>query len=156
MPLTMSKRAACAHRVGHRHPGSRQARQQGEHDHEGGNGHHADGAGSAVVAGAKEVGYTPGFGLGTVGNHLQVLLSAGLVLRRRSGREVIYWRSAVADALVASANSPPARQPYEGLTATFAPPAWLRRWATPIGSRDIEDSVRRGGVTHVGVCRIAA
>ncbi|WP_323100363.1 helix-turn-helix domain-containing protein [Intrasporangium sp. YIM S08009] len=45
---------------------------------------------------------TTGMALGTVGDHLQVLLAAGVVLRRRSGREVLYWRTALGDALVAS------------------------------------------------------
>ncbi len=46
-----------------------------------------------------------GLPLGTVGGHLRVLLDAGLVLRRRSGREVLYWRTALGDAL-AAAGSP--------------------------------------------------
>ena len=37
--------------------------------------------------------------LGSVGDHLKVLLAAGTVLRRRSGREVLYWRTALGDAL---------------------------------------------------------
>ncbi|HET6652382.1 MAG TPA: ArsR family transcriptional regulator [Nocardioides sp.] len=45
---------------------------------------------------------TTGLPLGTVGGHLRVLLDAGLVLRRRSGREVLYWRTALGDALVAA------------------------------------------------------
>ena len=40
-----------------------------------------------------------GLPLGSVGGHLRVLLDAGLVQRRRSGREVLYWRTALGDAL---------------------------------------------------------
>jgi DNA-binding transcriptional ArsR family regulator len=40
--------------------------------------------------------------LGAVGNHLRVLLEAGAVLRRRAGREVLYWRTSLGDALAAS------------------------------------------------------
>ena len=43
-----------------------------------------------------------GQALGSVGGHLKVLLEAGIVLRRRSGREVLYWRTALGDALVAA------------------------------------------------------
>jgi DNA-binding transcriptional ArsR family regulator len=43
-----------------------------------------------------------GLPLGSVGNHLRVLLDAGAVLRRRSGREVLYWRTSLGDALVAA------------------------------------------------------
>ena len=38
---------------------------------------------------------------GAVGNHLRVLLEAGAVLRRRAGREVLYWRTSLGDALAA-------------------------------------------------------
>ncbi|WFE25499.1 helix-turn-helix domain-containing protein [Solwaraspora sp. WMMD791] len=38
-------------------------------------------------------------GVGTVGDHLKVLLDAGLVTKRRSGREVLYWRTAIGTAL---------------------------------------------------------
>jgi DNA-binding transcriptional ArsR family regulator len=41
--------------------------------------------------------------IGAVGNHLRVLLDAGAVLRRRAGREVLYWRTSLGDALTASA-----------------------------------------------------
>jgi len=59
--------------------------------------------------------------LGSVGNHLAVLLRAGAVLRRRSGRKVLYWRSTLGDGLVAAdesrtdvppaVRSPPPRSP---------------------------------------------
>jgi DNA-binding transcriptional ArsR family regulator len=51
---------------------------------------------------------TTGQAVGSVGDHLKVLLAAGVVLRRRSGREVLYWRTAVGDALVASGTRHPA------------------------------------------------
>ncbi|MFE7209651.1 winged helix-turn-helix domain-containing protein [Streptomyces sp. NPDC057611] len=38
--------------------------------------------------------------LGSVGGHLKVLLDAGLAQRRRAGRSVLYYRTAVADVLV--------------------------------------------------------
>lgn len=40
--------------------------------------------------------------MGAVGNHLKVLLDAGIVMRRRSGREVLYWRTALGDELLAA------------------------------------------------------
>jgi DNA-binding transcriptional ArsR family regulator len=43
-----------------------------------------------------------GLPVGAVGNHLRVLLDAGAVLRRRSGREVLYWRTSLGDAMVAA------------------------------------------------------
>lgn len=42
-----------------------------------------------------------GLPLGAVGNHLRVLLGSGTVLRRRAGREVLYWRTSLGDELVA-------------------------------------------------------
>ncbi|BBH66922.1 transcriptional regulator [Actinoplanes sp. OR16] len=44
-----------------------------------------------------------GQGLGSVGRHLKILLEAGLVLRRRAGRSVLYARTPVGDALVLAA-----------------------------------------------------
>jgi DNA-binding transcriptional ArsR family regulator len=44
-----------------------------------------------------------GLPMGAVGNHLRVLLDAGLVLHRRAGREVLYWRTALGDSLAATA-----------------------------------------------------
>jgi Helix-turn-helix domain len=44
-----------------------------------------------------------GLPLGSVGGHLRVLLDAGLLERRRSGREVLYWRSPAGQALVDAA-----------------------------------------------------
>lgn len=43
-----------------------------------------------------------GFPLGSVGGHLRVLLDAGLLERRRSGREVLYWRSDAGEQLMAA------------------------------------------------------
>ena len=40
---------------------------------------------------------------GAVSSHLRVLLEGGAVLRRRAGREVLYWRTSLGDALAASA-----------------------------------------------------
>ncbi|MEV1332591.1 helix-turn-helix domain-containing protein [Micromonospora costi] len=42
-----------------------------------------------------------GLSLGTVSDHLRVLLDGGAVSRRRSGREVLYWRTPLGDSLVA-------------------------------------------------------
>jgi DNA-binding transcriptional ArsR family regulator len=47
-----------------------------------------------------------GMPLGTVGSHLRVLLDAGLLHRRRSAREVLYWWSESARSLVAGAAPP--------------------------------------------------
>lgn len=41
-----------------------------------------------------------GLSLGTVSDHLRVLLDAGAVGKRRSGREVLYWRTPLGAALV--------------------------------------------------------
>jgi regulatory ArsR family protein len=46
-----------------------------------------------------------GLGLGTVGDHLKVLRDAGAVQRRRSGREVLYWRTGLGDLLVTQTQS---------------------------------------------------
>ena len=40
-----------------------------------------------------------GYGLGSVGNHLKVLLAAQLVRRRRAGRSVLYYRTGLGDEL---------------------------------------------------------
>lgn len=42
-----------------------------------------------------------GLPTGAVGNHLRVLLDSGAVLRRRAGREVLYWRTSLGDSLAA-------------------------------------------------------
>ncbi|MEZ0093588.1 ArsR/SmtB family transcription factor [Streptacidiphilus sp. EB129] len=46
-----------------------------------------------------------GQGLGSVGRHLRVLLDAGLVSRRRAGRSVLYYRTAVGDGLTTARTS---------------------------------------------------
>ena len=43
-----------------------------------------------------------GLPLGTVGGHLRVLLDAGLLERRRAGRQVLYWCSGAGTALLAA------------------------------------------------------
>lgn len=43
--------------------------------------------------------------VGSVGGHLRVLLDAGLVERRRSGREVLYWWSGAGQGLVEAATA---------------------------------------------------
>ncbi|MFJ6792693.1 ArsR family transcriptional regulator [Streptomyces sp. NPDC091268] len=48
-----------------------------------------------------------GLSLGTVAGHLKVLLAAGLVLRRRTGRTVLYGRVAAGDLLVSAATGTP-------------------------------------------------
>ncbi len=50
----------------------------------------------------SQVAALSGQALGSVSGHLKVLLDAGAVLRRRSGREVLYWRTPLGDALVAA------------------------------------------------------
>jgi DNA-binding transcriptional ArsR family regulator len=42
-----------------------------------------------------------GLSVGSVGNHLKVLLDGGAVLRTRAGREVLYWRTSLGDSLAA-------------------------------------------------------
>ena len=44
--------------------------------------------------------------LGSVGRHLKILLDAGLLERRRAGRSVLYYRTAVAESLVAAQPDP--------------------------------------------------
>ncbi|WP_460492794.1 helix-turn-helix domain-containing protein [Dactylosporangium cerinum] len=43
-----------------------------------------------------------GAGLGSVGGHLRVLLDAGLVARRRSGRSVLYYQTPTGAAVAAT------------------------------------------------------
>jgi DNA-binding transcriptional ArsR family regulator len=50
-----------------------------------------------------------GLPIGSVGGHVRVLLDAGLLERRRSGREVLYWRSAAGEAVVAASDTEPGR-----------------------------------------------
>jgi hypothetical protein len=47
-----------------------------------------------------------GQGLGSVGRHLRVLLDAHLIGRRRAGKSVLYYRTAVGDLLVARNGDP--------------------------------------------------
>jgi DNA-binding transcriptional ArsR family regulator len=54
-----------------------------------------------------------GLPLGAVGNHLKVMLDAGLVLRRRAGREVLYWRTALGNSLAVTTNRSAVRPPTQ-------------------------------------------
>jgi DNA-binding transcriptional ArsR family regulator len=47
-----------------------------------------------------------GYGLGTVGGHLKVLLDAGLAERRRAGRSVLYRRTTLGNRLVVPRTRP--------------------------------------------------
>ncbi len=58
-----------------------------------------------VPRSTSQVAALTGQALGSVGRHLRVLLESGVVVRRRSGREVLYWRTPLGDALVASGAS---------------------------------------------------
>jgi DNA-binding transcriptional ArsR family regulator len=53
-------------------------------------------------AGTSALAARSGLPLGSVGDHLKVLLEAGAVVRRRSGREVLYWRTPLGESLVAA------------------------------------------------------
>jgi DNA-binding transcriptional ArsR family regulator len=53
-------------------------------------------------AGTTNLAARSGLPIGAVGNHLRVLLDAGVVARRRSGRHVLYWRTPLGDALIAA------------------------------------------------------
>ncbi|MEU0934622.1 winged helix-turn-helix domain-containing protein [Embleya sp. NPDC005971] len=67
-----------------------------------------------------------GQGLGSVGRHLKILLDANLVLRRRSGRSVLYYRSPVGEALITAqtpARPPRTRNPAGPRTAPPGPRA---------------------------------
>ncbi len=52
--------------------------------------------------GTTHLAASTGLPVGSVGNHLRVLLDAGVVARRRSGRHVLYWRTALGDSLTAA------------------------------------------------------
>jgi DNA-binding transcriptional ArsR family regulator len=52
--------------------------------------------------GTTHLAATCGLPVGAVGNHLRVLLDAGVVARRRSGRHVLYWRTALGESLTAA------------------------------------------------------
>ncbi|MEV1144019.1 helix-turn-helix domain-containing protein [Micromonospora sp. NPDC049799] len=50
-----------------------------------------------------------GLSLGSVSDHLRVLLDSGVVTKRRSGREVLYWRTALGATLADATTDAPAR-----------------------------------------------
>jgi DNA-binding transcriptional ArsR family regulator len=51
---------------------------------------------------------------GAISSHLRVLLESGAVLRRRAGREVLYWRTSLGDALAAVRQSGPGQPSAPG------------------------------------------
>lgn len=55
-----------------------------------------------VPASTSAVAERLGLPLASVAGHLKVMLASGLVSRRRNGREVLYWRDGLGEALVAS------------------------------------------------------
>jgi DNA-binding transcriptional ArsR family regulator len=59
----------------------------------------------AQPLGTTHLAAAAGLPVGAVGNHLRVLLDAGVVARRRSGRHVLYWRTALGEALIAADGS---------------------------------------------------
>ncbi|OFE17829.1 hypothetical protein BA895_13550 [Humibacillus sp. DSM 29435] len=67
--------------------------------------------------------------LGSVGGHLKVLLASGACMRRRSGREVLDWRTTLGDALVAS---DPTRRAHHSETGLATAPQAIRQ---PLGTR---------------------
>ena len=56
----------------------------------------------AQPLGTSHLAAAAGLPVGAVGNHLRVLLDAGVVARRRSGRQVLYWRTPLGEALIAA------------------------------------------------------
>lgn len=54
----------------------------------------------AAPASTTQLVAVTGYGLRSVGGHLRVLLDAGLVRRRRTGRSVLYYRTPAGDQLV--------------------------------------------------------
>jgi DNA-binding transcriptional ArsR family regulator len=54
----------------------------------------------AAPASTTQLVAVTGYTLGSVGGHLRVLLDAGLVRRRRSGRSVLYYRTPAGDQLM--------------------------------------------------------
>lgn len=52
-----------------------------------------------------------GLSLGSVSEHLRVLLDAGAAVKRRSGREVLYWRTPLGAALADQTTDPPPPPP---------------------------------------------
>ena len=78
-----------------------------------------------------------GLPIGSVGGHLRVLLDAGLLERRRSGREVLYWRSTAGE----RRRGGPGHRPRPARVTTGAAPPRTR-----LVGRQI--SVPSGGVRH--------
>ncbi|GAA2355636.1 transcriptional regulator [Catellatospora methionotrophica] len=62
-----------------------------------------------------------GLSIGSVGDHLRVLLDAGAVAKRRSGREVLYWRTPLGSAMTGAQPSPPGPARADGDSDVVGP-----------------------------------
>ncbi|WP_327392752.1 transcriptional regulator [Streptomyces sp. NBC_01186] len=111
-----------------------------------------------------------GQGLGSVGRHLRVLLDARLLRRRRAGRSVLYYRTAVGDTLVRAQAQAEAQaeaesgsgsgsgtglrsRPGPGLARAAASWAPVRRRVGAVGEAEGSAGASPSGERQPGGCR---